>query len=76
MSAVDQAQYTQNVLDALFGGRGDALSAQAQQRYEARLVDEAERIVAGESDEEPSIEHLRVLLSRQDPGIRDEDVPL
>lgn len=75
MSAVDHQQYTQNVLDALFGGRGDELSAQAQQRHEARLVDEAERIVAGESHEEPTVEHLRVLLSRQAPDIRDEDVP-
>jgi len=55
---------------------GDAASAAARDRYEAAVIDEARAIVAGEIEQAPSVEHLRIALEWMDgarPAPREED---
>jgi hypothetical protein len=44
-------------------GIGDAMSCEAQRRYESGIVEEARAIVAGRSTLNITVEHLRVVLS-------------
>jgi hypothetical protein len=41
---------------------GDYWSGLAQDRYEARQIAEARRIVSGELMQTPTVEHVRILL--------------
>ncbi len=43
--------------------QGDYWSGLYQQSYEADIIEEARSIVAGEVNQPPTVEHLRVLLS-------------
>lgn len=45
------------------GSIGDVRSAEAQERYEAEIVEQARQIAAGRSMALPTREHLRVVLS-------------
>ncbi len=49
-------------------GIGDAMSCEAQRRYESAIVEEARAIVAGRSTLNITTEHLRVVLSWLDGG--------
>ena len=42
---------------------GDYWSGQEQDRYEARIIEEARAIVEGRLDRSPTVEHLRVALA-------------
>ena len=56
--------------------QSSAASAEAQERYESGVIDEARAIVAEEIETAPAVEHLRVLLVWLDgamPAPRQED---
>jgi len=52
----------QRYRDELLEEQSAAASAEAQERYESGVIDEARAIVAEEIETAPSVEHLRVLL--------------
>ncbi len=49
-------------LDERYEAQSAAASAEAQERYETGVIEEARSIVAGESETVPTVEHLRVLI--------------
>jgi hypothetical protein len=52
----------QRYQDELLEQRSAAASAEAQERYESGVIDEARAIVTEDVEMAPTVEHLRVLL--------------
>lgn len=62
-------QYQEELLEE----QSAAASAEAQERYESGLVEEARAMVAGDFEKAPAVEHLRVLLERLDSATPAQD---
>ena len=67
MAADPGMAYLNMLTDSLWLAEiGSDASGAAQDRYEAGVIEEAREIVAGEIEQAPTVEHLRIALAWMD----------